>query len=239
MSEPFEGTHQPDALRAFAELGRIKLSEADLNTVLSRVAELARDVIPGADQVSVTLMSGSVAETAVYTGDLALALDEKQYDAGYGPCMDAAQATAVFVISDMATETRWPAFSANASAQGVRSSLSVGMPVEDSVAGALNIYSLKPGAFDDRAVDVARNFAEYAGVALGNASLYSRTAALADQMAEAMHSRAVIEQAKGILMAQQRVTADAAFDIMVRASQVSNRKLRDIAKGVVDKAADL
>jgi GAF domain-containing protein len=238
MSDRSTSEYHPDVIAAFAELGRIKLADTDLDQVLGRVAALAQEVIPGAAEVSVTLVSGDIAETAAHTGSLALALDEKQYDTGYGPCLAAAKEKAVFLIADMSAEERWPAFTANAVSLGVHGSLSVGMPVEDSVSGALNIYAVEPGAFDTAASDVAISFASYAAVALGNASLYSRTAALAEQMAEAMASRAVIEQAKGILIAQQHVSADAAFDMLVRASQVSNRKLRDIAQGLVDKAAN-
>jgi GAF domain-containing protein len=225
-----------DAMEAFAELGRIKLSETNLHQVLSMVAELAQRTIPGAAEVSVTLVPGGAPETAAYTGELALALDEKQYDTGYGPCLDAAAAKTVFLVPDMASEDRWPEFAKNAVAHGVKGSLSVGMPVEDTLAGALNIYATEANAFDDDAVELARTFAGYAAVALANVNLYSTTAALAEQMAEAMRSRAVIEQAKGILIVQQRVTAEEAFGILTRASQASNRKLRDIAQAIVAKA---
>jgi GAF domain-containing protein len=250
MSDPTIGTQRSDAdaniprsapisvdaMEAFAELGRIKLSETDLHQVLARVAELAQRAIPGAAEVSVTLVAGGAPETAAYTGDIALALDEKQYETGFGPCLDAAAAKAVFVVSDMSTEDRWPAFAAKALAHGVKGSLSVGMPVEDALAGALNIYATELDAFDNDAVELARTFAGYAAVALANVNLYSTTAALAEQMADAMRSRAVIEQAKGILIVQQHVTADEAFGILTRASQASNRKLRDIAQAIVEKA---
>ncbi|MGH3745491.1 MAG: ANTAR domain-containing protein, partial [Mycobacteriales bacterium] len=83
---------------------------------------------------------------------------------------------------------------------------------------------------------MARTLAGYAAVALANAHLYETTSALAAQMADAMSSRAVIEQAKGVVIAQQHVDADEAFAILSRASQAANRKLRDIAQAVVDGA---
>jgi GAF domain-containing protein len=225
-----------DPMTAVAELSRIKLSETDLNQVMARVAELAKRAIPGAAEVSVTLVTGGVPQTAAYTGDVALMLDEKQYDTGHGPCVDAANERTVFLIRDMTTETRWPRFTEQAVAQGVSASLSVGMPVEDTVTGALNIYAVQPGALEEDDIELASTFASYAAVALANANLYSTTAKLAAQMDEAMRSRAVIEQAKGILIAQQHVTVDEAFDILIRASQASNRKLRDIAEALVTKA---
>jgi GAF domain-containing protein len=177
-----------------------------------------------------------VAGTAAFTGEMALALDEAQYEAGYGPCLDAAAAREVRAIADMSTESRWPEFTARAGGEGVRSSLSVGIPVAETVTGALNIYATAAHAFDADAVATAESFAGYAAVALANAHLYSTTAALARQMAEAMSSRAVIEQAKGILIGQRRCSPEEAFQILSRASQAANRKLRDIAQGIVDSA---
>ena len=114
--------------------------------------------------------------------------------------------------------------------------MSVGIPVVAQLSGALNIYSTDLAAFDADAIALAEAFAGYAAVALANAHLYETTSALAKQMAEAMGSRAVIEQAKGILIAQQGVHPDEAFRMLARASQSSNRKLRDIAQAIVDGA---
>ena len=83
-------------------------------------------------------------------------------------------------------------------------------------------------------MELARTFASYAAVAVANAQLFASTAQLARQMEEAMASRAAIEQAKGILMGSLKCTPDEAFDVLVRHSQNSNRKLRDIAQGIVD-----
>ena len=108
-----------------------------------------------------------------------------------------------------------------------------GSAVDNTVSGGLNVYSTERDAFDEDAKDHVTTFAGYAAVALANAHLHATAAALADQMAQAMESRAAIEQAKGILIAQRRVSPDEAFNIMSRASQVGNRKLRDIAEGIV------
>ncbi len=225
-----------DALWAFAELGRIKLGDRSMEQVLSRVAELTKTVLPGVSDVSVTLIRDGRGTTAAQTGAMATALDLSQYSSGEGPCLDAAVHHTVNVIPDMAEELRWPDFVASAAAHGVRSSLSVGLPLHDDVTGALNIYSDTVDAFSDDAVERAQAFASYAAVTLTNASLYAAAAALAEQMTQAMASRAVIEQAKGILVAQRRITPDEAFAILSAASQAANRKLRDIAQAMVDGA---
>ena len=222
---------------AFAQLGRINLGETDLTGVLQLVADLARSTIPGADQVSVTLVRGKAAHTAVFTGEPAKALDELQYERGYGPCLDASVAAATLSVPDMSTEGRWPDWAARCAEAGVDSSLSIGLPVDEAVTGALNIYATKPNAFDDEAIAVAQTFAGYAAVALSNAHLFDATTTLAEHMRAALESRAVIEQAKGIIMGDRRCTANEAFRILTKLSQDSNRKVRDVAAALVAQAA--
>ncbi len=91
-------------------------------------------------------------------------------------------------------------------------------------------------AYDDEAVDLARTFAAYAAVAVANAHLYDSTAALAEQMRAAMANRAVIEQAKGIIMGERRCSPDEAFALLSKVSQDSNRKVRDVAAALVAQA---
>ena len=227
-----------DLNEAFAEIGRINFAEHDLEDVLTRVSELAKRTIPGASEVSVSLVRDNRATTAAYTGDLALHLDEKQYEKGQGPCLSAAVAGDTLIIADMAAESRWPEYTPGAVEHGVHSSLSVCLPIQQAVTGCLNIYATAVHAFDGEGVEIAQTFASYAAVALANAHLYATTAALAEQMQQAMSSRAVIEQAKGILVAQTRCTPEQAFDLLIRQSQHTNRKLRDIAQTIVDSAQD-
>jgi GAF domain-containing protein len=228
---------------AFAELGRMKLGERDLHAVLGRVAELARQTLPGVAGASVTLVESDRAFTAAFSGQLALDLDETQYQEGFGPCLEVAQSVGIVPVPDMAAETRWPAFARQALAAGVRSSLSVALPLQEAVVGALNIYATQPAAFDPDAIEMARTFAGYAAVAIANARLYQNTATLAEDMRRAMETRAVIEQAKGIIVAQQHCTPEQAFELLTRLSQTTHRKLRDCAADLVtstagDRAAD-
>jgi GAF domain-containing protein len=225
-----------DAQAAFDELARMVLSEHTMDTLLSGVAELAKSVVAGAIEVSVSLVGKNRATTVVATGELAAALDERQYDEDSGPCLAAAQTGSVTSISDMRTETRWPTFTKAAVEAGALSSLSTPIPLQHPATAALNMYGATPGAFGPEAVSLAGSFAGYAGVALANMHLYESTRTLAEQLQAAMESRAVIEQAKGVLMGQRRCTAEEAFDVLVKLSQQSNRKLREVAQALVDSA---
>ncbi|MEV7983683.1 GAF and ANTAR domain-containing protein [Micromonospora sp. NPDC085948] len=226
-----------DPNAAIIELGQIKFGETDLSGVLTQVSELARRTIPGAEEVSVTLLKQEGAHTAAFSGEMALRLDELQYEFDHGPCLEAARKATVVSVPEMAQEVRWPEWAARAVQDGALSSLSIGFPIQETVLGALNIYGIAPGAFDDDAVTLAQTFAGYAAVALANAHLYDTTVTLAAQMQSAMQSRAVIEQAKGIIMGERRCTPDEAFAVLAKVSHDSNRKLRDVAAALVERAA--
>jgi GAF domain-containing protein len=223
----------PDADAAIAQLARLVLANETLESILGRVAEVARDAVPGAEEVSMTLIQGDRPLTAACTGQLALDADELQYEQGYGPCLEAARAGLVLPVGDMRTEDRWPAYAPYVVRFGVLSSLSLPLPVQGSMIGALNMYATRPHAFDDTSFELAETIADYVAVAVANAHAHNKAAELAEQMRQAMRTRAVIDQAKGIIMAQNHCTADEAFAILSRASQRSNRKLRDIAQSIV------
>ena len=93
---------------------------------------------------------------------------------------------------------------------------------------------LRARHFDTDAITIAQTFAGFAAVGLANAHLYETQATLAGHMQKAMESRAVIEQAKGIIMGDRRCTAEEAFAILTKLSH----KLRDVATTLVTKAAE-
>ncbi|MEU7618211.1 GAF and ANTAR domain-containing protein [Micromonospora rifamycinica] len=221
---------------ALAELGRLRLDETGVDEVLQRIADLARRSLRGASEVSVTLLRGSSPQSVAVTGDVAVLLDEWQYRQGHGPCLDASITGDTLIVVDTGTEERWPTWASRAVDAGVGSVVAIGLPIQEAVVGALNLYGTARQAFDAETVELAQAFAGYAAVALANAHLYSSATTLAAQMRTAMESRAVIEQAKGIIMGQRRCTADEAFGILATISQDTNRRLRDVAATLVGRA---
>jgi GAF domain-containing protein len=232
--DPIDIEPPRDPRAAFAELSRIMLGAQPLSATLERVAELARQTIPGAAAVSVTLLDDGEVASAAFTGPLASELDERQYQAGFGPCMDAAISGVTVPIDDTANSAAYPDFGRLARRQGITHTMSVGLPVQRQTIGALNIYGTEDGAFDEQTQELATTFAGYAAVAVANAGLYASTAQLAAHLQRALESRAVIDQAKGILMSRHGISGDAAFDLLAKQSQLMNRKLRDIAADLVD-----
>lgn len=219
---------------AVRALAGVMLGDSQQEAVFRRACEATKALIAGADAVSVTLLDGGEPRTAAATAELALHGDRLQYDSDEGPCLDAARNGSPVLVRDLRAEKRWPRYASAALEAGVRGSLSVPLEVESAVVGAVNIYTSEPDAFDENVVEVAYDLAHYAGVVATATDELNRATTLAQQLQRAMESRAVIEQAKGILMAQRRCNAEAAFQVLVRLSQDSHRKLRDVAQLLVE-----
>ncbi|SDE40291.1 GAF and ANTAR domain-containing protein [Auraticoccus monumenti] len=222
-----------DLSNLHVSLARLVLVGRALEDVLSEITTIARGVMPGTDAASITLIRGDNAYTAAYDGQLALDADELQYQRGYGPCMDAARASQVFLVQDMANEERWPDYCRHAAEQGARASLSIPLPFQGVSIGALNTYAKDPRAYGAEDLVLGEEIAAWIAVAVGNAEGTARTLEELEQMRSAMVSRASIEQAKGILMERYRVSEDQAFKLLTHASQHTNTKLRLVADELV------
>jgi GAF domain-containing protein len=215
-------------------LSRVNLSDGpDLDTLLQRVADLAVEQLEGCDMAGITMMSGGEPTTAVFTNPLAPEIDATQYATGSGPCLDAFRTGQIMRIDETARDVRWPAFAKVALEQHVRSTLSLPLAVEEAPLGALNLYSYDASTFADNE-QIAAVFVAHAASILANAQTYWASRTLSEQLQESLLSRPTIDQAKGILMAEHRCTADQAFEMLREISQRENRKLRDIAAEIVD-----
>lgn len=224
-----------DPAEALERLGRLSLRELSMDSLLQMVADLTKSVMPGNPEASVTLLVRDRPTTVASTGELATDLDETQYDRGRGPCLHAARTGEVTEIPDTRAEDRWPDYTPRAVEHGNLSSLSIPLAIDadQQVSGALNIYARRPEAFDAASRSLATRFGPYAAVAAGNLHAYQSAREMAENLRAALESRAVIDQAKGILIERHRLTADQAFQLLARASMTTNRKLRDIADDLV------
>ncbi len=170
--------------------------------MLHYLVHIACDALPGADEVSLTLVRGERPFTAAHTGPLGLAADELQYERGYGPGIDAGVSGTLLFTPDLREESRWPDYAANVVPLGVLASPSVPLPLQTEVVGALNCYAERRTFWRHSGVAVA--LASHVAVAVGNAYTHSETARYAEDMEVGMANRSVIEQAKGVIMAQNR-----------------------------------
>jgi len=219
---------------AFDELGRMSFAEHSLDSVLDKVTELASRVLPGEPLTSVTIVERGRPSTVASSGDLALQLDEQQYRLESGPCLSAATTGHPAEITDTRTDTQWPEFAAYAAEHGCDSILSVPMPVQEDVSGALNVYARRLSVADEPTRDLVSRLVAYAVVPVSNIYLYETALERAGHLRAALDSRAVIDQAKGILMERYKLTADQAFRLLARVSMETNTKVRDVAERCVE-----
>ncbi|NIZ90349.1 ANTAR domain-containing protein [Kineococcus rubinsiae] len=223
-----------DALSALRHFGGFVLGAKPFAALLHDICLLAVASIPDVDEVSIVLIEDDRTRTAVFSGSLAATLDERQYDASFGPGLDAATTGSVIRIDDTAAATRYRDFAAVARRQGVTSVLASGLSLPAHVHGGLTVYRLRGAqSFSSQTEAAAVMFGTYAAATLANAALLARRDREAINLHAAMSSRAVIDQAKGIVMGYAGCDADEAFLMLTKRSQRTNRKLRDIAAEMV------
>jgi GAF domain-containing protein len=230
-----QNSYPANAAEALERLGRLSLRDLSMQELLQTVADLTRTVMPGHTEASVTLLVKDTPSTVASTGPLATNLDETQYDRGHGPCLHAARTGELTEIADTRTDSRWPDYLARAAEHGALSSLSVPLAIDEDeqVTGALNIYAREPHAFDEVSRSAATRFGPYAAVAAGNLHAYRGALDRADNLRAALESHAVVDQAKGILMARHKLTGDQAFQVLAQMSTKTNRRLRAVAHDLV------
>jgi GAF domain-containing protein len=139
----------------------------------------------------------------------------------------------VILVVDLAAETRWGAYRGHAIDQGVRSSLSVPISGGDDAAGALNLYSGSARSFGRAELRRAQRFADQATGALHLATRLADQTELNQNLRAAMATRSIIDQAIGVVMAQNRCDTDTAFALLRQASQNRNIKLWGVATDIV------
>jgi hypothetical protein len=203
------------AVQALERLGSLSLRTVSMQELLQMIADLAKSVLPGNPEASVSLLVKDHPTTVCSTGRLATDLDEEQYERHHGPCLHAARTGELTEIADTRTDTRWPDYVPRAAEHGALSSLSV------------------PLAIDDVSRAAATRFGPYAAVAAGNLHAYLTARDRADNLQAALETRGVIDQAKGILMDRHKRTADQAFQLLAQVSMKTNRKLHAIADDLV------
>ena len=225
-------------LSALAEMCSLPLSGDDRQKLLHRLAELAQQAVPRAAAVSLTLGSPEEPEQLSSDRTLAFELDAAQMRSGEGPCVDAFRSREVVRTDDIHLDPRWPRLRTLVTDLPVGGTLAVPIAAGDDCPGVLNAYSLRPTTFQASDIDVAQLVGDSVSAVLRTANDRSALTELADNLHQALTSRAVIDQAKGMVMARHHCDADEAFARMSALSQRSNLKLRVVAQLLVDNATD-
>lgn len=222
--------HHPqrdDLLESLGQVARdLQAPEDDVGR-RQRVLDLAVELIPGCDHAGLSVVGRGQITTVAATDDVVWQGDKAQYELGSGPCVDAVQAEHTVLCRDLSRDRRWPAWSAWAVRHlHVRSMLGVLLFTHARRYGALNLYGDRAGAFGGDDLIMAEALAAQVAVALVTADEIA-------QRSTAMVNRTLIGQAQGIVMERYGIGADAAFALLRRISQDTNRKLLAVADELV------
>lgn len=222
------GSDGRDALAAlFSDFARVVQQQTDPHTTMVEIVRAAVALIPGCDEGSISVVRGRRSVTSeAASGELPQVVDAIQDEVQQGPCLDAVYQQETVRVADMASETRWPRFTARACQAGAAGMLSFQLYVEGDNLGALNLFSRRPWAFNDESEHVGLLFASHAAIAYAAAQQQAN-------MARTVATRQLIGRAEGILMERHKITGDQAFALLVRASQHTHLKLRDVAERLI------
>jgi len=160
-------------------------------------------------------------------------LIELQVRCGRGPSLDALSGDEPVSCPDTLEECRWPEYAGAALRQGVRCSVSL-VYRSGAAAVSLSLFGARPRTLGPGSVAAAERLIAFGGEAIGIASEYGEARRTAQQLRDAADSRAVVDQAKGVLMHALGCSADEALQRMRQTSQAANVKVTDIAMRVIE-----
>jgi GAF domain-containing protein len=235
MNEPSAGQETGTAL-GLTQLAALLLTVEDTSAALRHLARMAVTVVPDGPTCAIALHRDGNYTAIIHAGHIPVTADEAQIEHGNGPCLQAIRTGLPVVSQDLSTETRWGGYPAAARAQGAQGIYAHPLRHGDDVIGAINFYAHKPNIFTGPIQRIAAQFAQPAATLLNGVLHRLSQDELIGQLQAALTSRAVIDQAIGILTAQQRCPPHEAFRILRKMSQDRNVKLRDLAAELVHKA---
>ncbi len=228
-----EEAHLASSLEGLAGL---LTGQRPLRETLIHIAEFAVRAIPGAEGAGLTMLEVGGPQTVVASAEFVHAVDEVQYRLGEGPCLLAVETGETQTSGSLGGEARWPRFGPRVGRMGVHSVLSLPLRLPDRVVGALNVYAHPKDAFGASSVRMGELFARPAAVSVHNAQVLAQSQLLADQLKEALTTRAVIDQAIGVIMSRTGAGPEEAFQRLRVRSQAEHIKLAEVSRLLLDEA---
>lgn len=223
---------EPDELgKTIAGMARDLLAQQSLQDTLDRIVHHAVRIVEGCELSGILAIRDGEVRSLAVTDEVVGTSDSIQGELREGPCFDAARRIdEIYRLPDLAAEEhRWPHYVPRALDLGFRGMMSFLLYTDDTREnlGALNLYSSRTDAFTPRSEHAGWLLASHAAVAFAGARRQG-------QLHEAISSRQDIGEALGILMERYKVTRDQAFELLKKASQDRNIKLRELARTIAD-----
>ncbi|WP_103338897.1 GAF and ANTAR domain-containing protein [Amycolatopsis sp. CA-126428] len=218
---------------ALEALTAVLREEDDFRILLQHICLQVRHAVPGVHEASITLVTGEVPHTATATSAVVDDLDGDQYRIGDGPCLEAVRGGKIVRTTVSDAVERWPRFAGGAREAGFGSFLAAPLVADERFSGAINCYGRQDDGFEEVEAQLLELYTAAVAAILRMYHRYLKARETAEHLRTALTSRAVIDQAKGMLMAIRQVDADDAFALLVEQSQRENVKLREVAERFV------
>jgi len=163
-------------------------------------------------------------------------LEREQEKWQEGPCIDAVASAGPVAVPDISVEDaneRWPAYVMAAKTAGIQAVAGIPMLADGEPIGAVNLYDRQSRKWSAEDLRVATIFASIATGYLTHASAAQQQQRTAEQLQQALNTRLIVEQAKGMLAAQLQTTVDDAFQRLRKYARDRNARIHDVAGAVV------
>jgi len=220
-------------LQTLSRFARVLPAQYDLELALVELTESVAAVL-GLVGSGVTMAEDGRLRFVTAVSQASGELERIQEEQQAGPCQDAYDTGDAVWVPDVRVETtRWPEFAAAATRLGVAGVAGIPMRLSNQIIGALNLYSSTPRVWSEEDLAAATVLADVATSYVINASKMRQQQQLSEQLQQALESRVVIEQAKGITAHQHSVTVDEAFHLMRGHARNNNASIRAVAQAIV------
>jgi PAS domain S-box-containing protein len=220
--------------QALVQLASLASDGEGLHVLVERAASLCQEALGAGTTVSLNVGHPLSPDAVATTSKTAQGLDGAQVAARSGPCVSAYDERMTVVSPDLRSDRRWPELGAKALHE-VTGSVSVPLEAGDELLGVLSVY-VHQASVEDRVEDCELLAATLTAVMMDH-RLHDELERAAANMEKALQSRATIDQAKGIVMADKHCSAEEAFEYLAALSSRGHVKLRDLAQGIVDRAS--
>jgi GAF domain-containing protein len=229
---PMSGAEVRAALR---KLDDLRYSAGNLNQALRRIVDATHRLFR-VDGAGLMLVDPDqlLRNVAVSDGRVKV-LEELQILHGEGPCLDAFERKDLVDSADLKTDQRWPSFSEAAVRSGLRAVLSSPIPYNRHAVGVMAVFSASARPWTPEGELALVAFTDLAALMIANTMASEEQEELVEQLQRALDARVVIEQAKGVLMQRERLTAVQAFELLRRLARSQRRRVVDVAAEVVNK----
>ncbi len=234
-----EMTREADVVRSLVEMADTLVDDYDILDLLTGLTDRCVNLLGiSAAGVMLAAPDGSLGLVASSSEAMRL-LELFELQAQEGPCLDAFRTGRPVEHESLDTATsRWPSFSAAATASGFRSAIALPLRVREVTLGALNLLSVSRVPMGESDVIVARAFADLATLSILQHRVAAEAQRLNEQLSAALTSRVVIEQAKGVISERAGVNLSEAFTRLRGYARDHNLRLTDVARAAIDGSLD-